>query len=333
MPDEPKSGAAPQTLSPSEVETLLATMAEAPAADGAQAKSAEPAGPRRHDFRSPSFLTANELRKTRLRYDELARLLATRFSIYLRLECSLRLAELETMTYRRFIERRAVPSHLAIFKVEPLSGVGLIEVPPALALALVDRQLGGAGKPLATLRDLTEIETEVLDLALMLVLREWCQEIAQLPDAKPVLIGHETNARFLQFSATEANLLSASFELRLNEVAAPLTLGMPSTMLESLVNQFSPPPELRRTVPDTVPPAPRWSSQLDDVTVPVSAFWTGLEITARELSQLKVGDILQVDPRHFNNVSVCLARIPKFSGRLGTQNQAWAIELTGKLSI
>jgi flagellar motor switch protein FliM len=62
--------------------------------------------------------------------------------------------------------------------------------------------------------------------------------------------------------------------------------------------------------------------------VPISAHWSGLELTAGQLAQLKVGDVLQMEPHFINQVQIRLANIPKFVGRLGTQENRWAVEIT-----
>jgi len=64
------------------------------------------------------------------------------------------------------------------------------------------------------------------------------------------------------------------------------------------------------------------------VPVALHAAWTELEITARELAQLHVGDVLQIAPQQADRVQVSVGRQPKFYGRLGTAERAWAVQLT-----
>ena len=75
---------------------------------------------------------------------------------------------------RRFAENLPSPAHLCLFKAEPLSGVGVLDINPRLALTLVDRMSGGRGHSVKTERYLTEIETALLEDILNVVLEEWC---------------------------------------------------------------------------------------------------------------------------------------------------------------
>src|SRR6266404_9885647 len=109
------------------------------------------------NLRKPSLLTAGELRRLRLRHDEFARSLATRLSIHLRLELGVQILLLDSCFYSQFVQRLLNPAQVALFRVESLDGVGLLDIPPKLGIALVDRLLGGTGKSTPLNRDLTEI--------------------------------------------------------------------------------------------------------------------------------------------------------------------------------
>jgi flagellar motor switch protein FliM len=316
---------APQvTLSQSEVEALLAAAAQEQAPESAPSVRSNPSNLKRFDVRNSTFLTVNELRKIRMRYDELLRSMTARLSIDLRLDCSIRIAELETLAYPKFVESRANPTHLALFKIENLRGTGIVEASPNLTVIFVDRLLGGPGREAQGQRELTEIDVEVFDLVIKTLLKEWCHEVMHLPDPMTSIVGHETNARYMTSDSADANFLISDLELQINECSGHLLLAVPSTMIEPMIPQLSMP--TARKADQT--PSLHWATRLDEVSVSVSAQWMGLELTARDLAQLKVGDIIQVDSQHAHNVSICVASRPKFVGRLGMRRQAWAVELT-----
>jgi flagellar motor switch protein FliM len=66
---------------------------------------------------------------------------------------------------------------------------------------------------------------------------------------------------------------------------------------------------------------------LDDVQLPITAEWQGLDVTARDVLHLQVGDVLPVGPQSIQ-VSLRLGEVSKFQGRLGTAGGHWAVELT-----
>jgi flagellar motor switch protein FliM len=283
-----------------------------------------------HDFRQPAFLSPNQWHKLRLEQEEFADALAGRLSNYLRLDVGLRLARLETEPYRDFISRLVEPSHLAIFKLEPLRGLCLLEIHPHLGLSIVDRLLGGPGQASSVSRDLSEIEKTLLDQALLMVLGEWCQHWAKLQELRPTILGHETSGRYLQVVPPDATLLVQALELRLGNCVEALTLAFPCATLEPLIRQMS--PSMAPAAKDTPRPAPakpKWNPDFDHVAVPLAAAWPARQLSARQLTQLKVGDVLEWDSTAATQVSLRLAQTAKFTGRLGTKNGRWAVEITG----
>lgn len=274
------------------------------------------------DFRQPALLTAAEQRKLRLRHDEFTRALATRLSIYLRLDFSMVIPEFQTLAHSHFAESLASPTHLVFFRAEGLPQTAILQIPPCFGLAVVERLLGGKGQP-SEPRELTDIEVAVLHQFVLIVLKEWCRSIAHLPEEAAQITGHETNPAFVQTAPKQTNVLVLKLDTRMGEHTAPMQLAVPYPMLDPIVRQFNvapPSPEL------TVPPSiVQWNPAFDMVPVNVTAEWHGLEVPARRLAELSVGDLLPAgDPAA---IQVLLAGVLRFGGRLGASNNKRAVEL------
>jgi len=319
-------------LSSAEVEQLLTQVSDEPG----QADAAGPDSSGRHrssdvqpyDFRHPIFLTAGELRRLRIRHEEFARSLAARLSIYLRLDFGLEIARLQTLSFVNFCAGLADPTQVALFKVEPLPGLCLLEVRPRLGLTIVDRLMGGLARDVNSERAVSEIEQALLDQVSQIILGEWCGHWAKIQDLRPFLIGHENSGRYLQTASPDTVMLVLAMEARVGDCTETLQLAAPSHALEPLVRALSREAEPPSPAPPAPPPPlPAWRAKLDDVRVPVSAEWSDLEMTARELAALKPGDLLRLDPCAFGQITVKLGGLPKFNGRLGTQARRWAIQL------
>jgi flagellar motor switch protein FliM len=324
-----------QALSSAEVERLLATVTnpeEGIVAVQATGPAAEPEknAVQSYDFRNPMLLAPGVLRKLRLHQEEFATALAARLSLYLRLEFSLKLTGLQTIAYGKLAQSWANPSHLTLFKIEPLRGVSVLEIPPRLGLAIVDRLMGGPGQPPESAQEMSEIENALLDQAVQLILGEWCSHWLKVKELKPVLLGCETNGKFIQIAPPETMMLVAAMEARVGDCAEQIQIGLPYSSLEILIRQLTKGAETAAdAAPPPVPKAPcKWNSCFDDVRIPLVAEWQGLEMTARDILALKVGDVLPINAQCAQHVKVRLADHPKFNGRLGTVAGNWAVELT-----
>jgi flagellar motor switch protein FliM len=286
---------------------------------------------RAHDFRQSGFLTPSELRRIRQRHEQFIRSLAARLAIFLRLEFSLQLSKIQITGYQKFIEDLPSPTHITLFKTEPLKGVGLLVIPPKLGLTLVDRLLGGAGQAPETSRDLTEIEIALIDQVATLITAEWCNHWPEMRGLHPALLGHENNSRFLQTATPDTAMLILTLTGGIAEQSEPIQIVFPYATVEPLMRLLSP------SLPgsDATPARaakPKWNSEFDEVKVPVVAEWQGLKMSAGEITRLKVGDLLALDPACAAQVQLRLNQVPKFIGRPGTSSGKWAVQLTNNIT-
>jgi flagellar motor switch protein FliM len=286
---------------------------------------------RGHDFRQSGFLAPSELRRIRLRHEQFIRSLAARLAVFLRLEFSVQLAKVQIVSYDKFGQTLPSPTHITLFRIDPLKGVGLLVMPPRLSLGLVDRLLGGAGAMPAAPRDLSDIEVALTDQIATLLLGEWCNHWPEMRDLRPALLGHETNSRFLQTALPNTAMLIVTLEVGLGEGREALQLAFPYVTVEPLMRQLAP------ALPEAEPaPAPantvRWNAEFDDVKVSTCAEWEGLKLSAAEVSRLKPGDVLMLAPGCAAQVQLRLSQVPKFLGQPGVCGNKWAVQLTTALS-
>ncbi len=64
----------------------------------------------------------------------------------------------------------------------------------------------------------------------------------------------------------------------------------------------------------------------------LTAEWQGLKMSAGDVTRLKPGDLLSLDPACAAQVLVRLGNIPKFFGRPGTSDAKWAVQLTAAIT-
>ena len=267
---------------------------------------------------------AAELAVLQRHHRELAHALSTRLPVLLRADVTLELTKIEIADAKSLVTAMATPTHLALFRIEPLPGVGLLEIPLKLGRTMVDRLLGGSGQGLTGERRLSDIEVALLDEPMQTMLAAWCELWAGSPSLKPVVLAHEVDARHL---AQQAAFMVATLTARLGDCEEPIHFALPCSTVRPLLSRAG---QLRPT-PAAPVPAPAWNELFDDVSVPVSAEFDELKLTAREVATLQVGDELPLGADWTDRIQVCLAGRPTFRARLGTQDAKWAVELTEQL--
>ncbi|MDQ8182339.1 flagellar motor switch protein FliM [Pelagicoccus sp. SDUM812005] len=283
-----------------------------------------------YDFRNPIFLTEVELRRVRIRHEEFIRYLAARLSIFLRLEYSLKMSRLSTLTYSKFTETIPNPAHVVLFKIEQLFGVGVIDINPRLALTMVDRMLGGKGHSVQGERYLTEIETNLVDDVVSIVLEEWCRQWKSEQELDTTIIGHESNGRFLETSPADAIMLVLSMEAGVGDCSETIQIGLPYYTLEPIIKRMHEAKEKDLGL-DLAQSESSWQSSFNQIDIPVQAEWDGDSLTTKEVLNLRPGDVIRFPKSVLKNTRVRLSNTIKFTGEIGLENNRVGVKLNKKV--
>ena len=336
MAEEP-SKPATDFLDQSEIDKLLSQGAEQAAArqllvraDGCTADGRPAPKVEAYDFRNPVFLSEVELRRLRLLHEDFIRYLSARLSLFLRMEFGIKMAKLTTLSYTKFTESLPSPTHLCLFKAEPLVGVGILDLNPRLALTIADRLLGGRGHSVKAERYLTEIEVALIEDIIIIILEEWCGQWKAEQDLHPLIIGHENNGRFLQTSPKDAVVLALTLEVNFGDCSEQMQIGVPYYTIEPLVKLM----QARRHKDTAVSAAEKhcaWQPAYDHITIPVRAEWEAFELSLREVTSLRVGDVIEMPASQLASTRVLLNGSARFVGTVGLDTDHVAVQLTRKL--
>ncbi len=287
------------------------------------------------DFRSPALLSDADLRRLRAQQGEFARHFAAKVSASLRLEFTLNLSGVTTLPYTRFTAALPDPACLTLFKMEPAAGLGVISLPPPLALAITNRMLGGRGEDNAEPRALTEIEISLLEDFVRTFAEDWCRQWPEGRDAPPLLIGYETNGKFLQTSPENTTVLVITLEASLGQRAQTIQIALPFAALTA---------SLKRTPGTAAPREPRPAAPPPDkavlarravtalVTLPVVAAWVVAALPLRDLLGLRASDVLELPAETLSQTRLSFTGRPMFVGAAGVRDGRVAVQLDRRLA-
>ena len=323
-----------EAMSQAEVERLLAVVesesggAAAETAPAAETPEAAPSGTAQFNFPPLTVFSEAEFRVLRARHEDFIRALSGRLTAHLRLECGLQMPRLETVSFRGFRDALSNPTHLSILRLEPWNGTALLNLPPRLALALVDRELGGAGAFADEPRELTKMEARLLSPFIELVAAEWCGCWGEKLEFRPTIQRTESCPRFVHTHPADETLLLVGLDLQIGDLTEQLQLVVPLSLVEPLLAKLDTNRQPAPASPKPAPAAPaRWNAALDDLPVRLTAQWHGLELTAREIGNLKPGDVVPIKSGTNEQVQILLDATPKYQGSLGTLGSNWAIKI------
>lgn len=278
------------------------------------------------DFRNPVFLTESEMRQVRIRHESFIHYMAARMSMFIRMDVSLKMSKLHTMTFQEFTETIPTPTFINLFKASGLSGVGVLSINPRLAMTLVNRMLGGKGHSVSDERYLTDIEMALVEDAVRLMLDEWCNQWEESEDLHASIVGRENNGRFLQTTSHDSVILVLDMEAALGDCEEQIQLGVPYAMIDPLIKNMkgnkaaSPSRQKNRT-------QKKWLPSYSGINVPVKAEWDACELTVADLLRMREGDVIRLPQEIIGDTKVRVNNSTHFNGEVGIENDHVAVQI------
>jgi len=293
--------------------------------DGTKLSDASDLKIKKYDFTNPIILSESDLALLKTKSEQFVYYLAGHLSMFLRTEFNLELEDLSADLYKSFISSINSPSCVTLFKLQELNGVGLLDVNSHLSATVVDRILGGRGSTNPEERGLTDIEKALVEDFNLIILEEWCKQWKSIKELNPVVIGTETTGKFLQTSPPHAMMLILSMEASFGDVSGPLRIAVPyytmEPVLSGVLSQANVPAKTKSTL------SPKWHEIYDEIPVDISVEWDAFQLSVRDLFNLEVDDIIEMNPEIITKTKVRIEDRTCFLGEIGLEGDQVAYQV------
>jgi flagellar motor switch protein FliM len=297
--------------------------------DGTKVSAASGLSCKKYDFTNPIVLSDADLSKLRTKSEQFAYYLAGHLSMFLRIEFNLELEDLTADLYSNFTQSIKNPSCVTMFKMQELNGVCLLDVNSHLSATVVDRILGGRGSTNPEERGLTDIEKALVEDFNQIILQEWCKQWESTMSLTPSIIGSESTGKFLQTSPSDAMMLIMSMEASFGDVSGPMRIAVPYYTMEPVLSRLlaAASSEEKKT-----PKPPRWHEVYDNIPVCVSAEWDAFELSLRDLTNLDVDDVIEMDPALIEQTKLRIENRTCFTGEVGLEGDQVAFQVNESIA-
>lgn len=286
-----------------------------------------PGEARNYDFASQDRIVRGRLPTLEMINERFARTWRIGLFNLLRRSADLSVRGIDLLRFGEYMHSLQVPTNLNLVKMKPLRGTGIVMFEPRLVFTVVDNFFGGNGKFHTRIegREFTPTEMRVIQLLLR-------QTFADLVDAwAPVMpvefeyVNSEVNPHFANIISPREYIVVSRFHVELEGGGGEFHLALPYSMLEPIREQLDAGVQSDRIEKDE-----SWTralrAQLQDAEVEISSAIAARQISLRELSRLKVGDIIPLELAR--NVQLQVEQTPLFSGEFGVHNGRNAIKVT-----
>ncbi|MCZ6674852.1 MAG: FliM/FliN family flagellar motor switch protein [Verrucomicrobia bacterium] len=298
--------------------------------EGIRLGSDQKVSSQRHDFINSASMSDGEVERLRRMHKEMISTLEAQVSLFLRSEVSMTFTSLEIIEYGKVIQKLEKPTHLALFRADPLPGIGFLEISPRLALSTVNKVLGGIGKPLKEERHLTKIETDLIEEFILILIQDWLGQWRYETTPVPSIVGHEVVPSTLQICEPNTSMLQFTLDVTIRESSGRIQVVVPLFMIEPMVRHLES-QRLTKVEPTTPTRLPSWQQRYGDVPLSAEVTVSAGPMKVREFKNLKVGDTITLPEGCMEQAILRLERKPLFEGKFGVDNGKMALCIQSKL--
>jgi flagellar motor switch protein FliM len=222
---------------------------------------------------------------------------------------------------------------LAVINMDPLKGMALLEIDPAVTYTIIDRLFGGQGEGAKINRELSEIEQAVIESIIVRILGNMREAWSTVIDLRPRLGQIETNPQFAQVVPPTEMVVLVTLETKVGEVEGMMNFCIPYITIEAIVSkltaQYMYSTVRRGTTTENMQVL---REQLNTVSMPVVAEIGTMQITMRDVLSLRKGDVVRLQNVRVNDPMVLkIGNMTKFMCRPGVVGSKVAVQITEQL--
>jgi flagellar motor switch protein FliM len=302
-----------------------------PAGNGAKTGRRKRGEPRTFDFRRQSKLSREHVRTMQIVQETFARSLSTMLASQLRTVTQVTIQSIEQLTYDEYVRELPNPTVLTLLSLAPLSGAAILQWPLDVAYVAVEMMLGGHGYVEQPSRPLSDLETMLMRSIIERALPELRYAFEPVVATEPKIVSIESNPQYAQISAPTDMVIIVSFDIRIESISGVATLCIPFSSLQPHLEALSATSlYANQSVVNAEETASRLIHHLGETPVTVSAQFRPIEMSARDVVRLRVGDVLPLSHPMEQPLTLMVDDAPTFEARIGRRNRRIAVQIVGR---
>lgn len=316
-----------EILSQSEIDSLLNALS-AGEYDADDYKEQDEKMVKNYDFARPSKFSKEHLRTLEIIFEHYGRLLATHLPGYLRKNVQVEVVNSEAVVYSEFSNALSNPVMLGIINFAPLNGNIIIEWASNLVYTMIDRMLGGEGEPLEKNREFSEIELVIFERIFNVCVKLLVEPWQSVTEISPKLEKMETNSQFAQIVSPSEMIAIISMNVKIGDIEGLMNVCLPYICLEPIMDRLNTKYWFSTMQENNGEYEELMEALINKAYIPVSVILGRSTINVNDFINLQVGDIIRLDTKIDDELSIYTGNIKKFEGLPGLASEKHAVRVT-----
>jgi len=323
-------------LSQKEIDALLDTPEDTPAPDTLTESPELPADAAEslsyiepYNFKRPRLFSQDQARVLTYVHEAFARDLSVYLSAQLRTIVDISLDSVDQVIYSEFVMSSAPPSAIYVVDVIDHDHKIVLEIDPRLAIYTIEKLFGGHGDFLDEKREISQIEQKIM----LQVMEETFEKLEdaweQAKEVEFEIDTFETNAEFVQIIPAAEPAFVANYKVSVYEETASINICYPYILLEGMLATS----DMKQWLSSAISEAPpevreRYERKIEATEVELRAELGRARVPLPELLRLEAGDVIPLQRRLKDPVSVYVNGREKFTGEAGKSGSYRAVKIT-----
>lgn len=284
-----------------------------------------------YDFRRADKLTKEKIKTLQLLHETFARLTGTNLSAYLRSLITLELTSIDQITYEEYLQS-INESIFVLFSMPPLSNQCMLEMNFDTIFTIIDKLLGGPGKPLVR-NVLTDIEEPLVRQISTQFLKNFKGAWESIININPAIDEVKNSNQFVQIVSSNDIILSILFDIHIGEVTGKISFCIPYATLKPIANKLSAQKwSVNKNKKRNIIHQSMITTHLSKLKLDCQVQLGTTQINVKDFLNLQAGDVLDLHQRIHLPLSFIVNDVPKFEGKPGSSGKKIAFHITNQVS-
>jgi flagellar motor switch protein FliM len=246
------------------------------------------------NFRQSARISKEQLRSVSQLHELFARNLTHSLGAYLRLAFEVNLVSAEQLNYGEFLQRIPEVTYLVSMSLRPMGVSAAIELDLPLAFPIIDVLLGGPGRVEATVREITEIEEQILESVVKIIGRELESTWLPVLEVQFTFDQRLRQADISRLMPPSEKILSLSFEIRMPEARGMLNVALPAAVANALLRKLTAQASYRKQR-GTADSTSHMRRRLDHCVFPLQLVLPEQRVRVSQILSLEKDDVLKLN--------------------------------------
>ena len=324
-------------LTQAEIDNLLASITSDPDSGGSGDPSHNGAADssaviRQYDFRTANRFPRDQIRTFNIVFQNFVQLFSNQLTGLLRTTCECEVVSIEESSFNEFNNSLPSPVILSVLQAPPMNGHLLLSFYPECAYIIINRLLGGVGNGGASMpKAFTEIDLAMMERTVRLICSNFTEAWSRILALDASVERLETSSQFAQIAALSEATVVIIIMIHIGNEEGMMSFCIPHTAIEPITkalvarNYFNADTlvseDTRRMYKEHT------RRQINAAGVDLIANFNETAAYVSDVMSLRVGDVVRLDHRLNEPLTIKAADVPKFKVVVGNSGGNYALKI------